>query len=95
MPGIAGSIVSSDPSVEEAAANVRILGLELVGDDSLFILLGDFLDHRRSLGGDLGSYGDQPPASLRGRKLCSRLVEGDSFARIDGDSGGGKKGGGF
>lgn len=76
MPGLAGGVFSGDLRVEEASANVRVLGLESIGDDSLLVLLGHLFNRRcRGLGGDLGSDGDQPPVSLLRCELCSAPVE--------------------
>jgi len=55
VPSLSRGIISGDLGVEEASADVRLLGLVLVGDHTLIILLRDLRNFGRSLCGDLGS----------------------------------------
>lgn len=59
VPCLAGRVVAGDLGVEEACPEVGLLGLVLVGDDTLVVLLGDLRYLGRSFGGYLGSNGDQ------------------------------------
>lgn len=81
VPGLSRGIIASDLGVQETSPRVRVLGLELVDNNTFLVLLRFFLNLGRSLCRDLCSNRNQLPACGNVPRMQPCLQNPDSEFR--------------